>query len=45
LGAAGTVINSGVISGSGGTAILFSAFNDLLILDPGAVLESMVSVT
>ena len=42
-GADGTVIGTGVINGSGGTAIQFvGGFNDLLILDPSAVVIGKV---
>jgi hypothetical protein len=41
-GGAGTVIASGAISGSGGTAIQFGTFNDLLLLDPGVQIDGKV---
>ena len=37
-GGAGTVIDSGVVSGNGGTAVSFGAGDDTLILDPTAVM-------
>ncbi|HEV8679711.1 MAG TPA: calcium-binding protein, partial [Stellaceae bacterium] len=41
-GAAGTLTNAGHIVGSGGTAVTFGLYDDLLILDPTAAFQGLV---
>src|SRR5205823_2638943 len=37
-----TVVNAGVITGAGGTAIAFGSADDLLVVSPGAVFNGIV---